>query len=363
MSENLTAELSLSSDGVEELSARTRANRQNALKSTGPRTPAGKNASRRNAIKHGLCSEVIVPEVVAEENEARVRLWTESIAPRNLLESDLVELAATTMTRVKLCWREETAARTRASKRAGMVWDRDRQAEVAALADKLSSQPERISFELSRTCQGLNWLLKTWKELQVRLDQPQGWTAPQVDRALDLLGVPEVFRDDLHPLAFKTLDSAAQTEARRRVVAEEVERLSTLAERFKEIDELERTDRADGLNTQTDPEVARLARYESALARRMTALLGLIRTTRKDDETKPTPQTREVAGPLVSPKIEEDYDDELSEDELDCEASDLAVVREGTSQTRRDPAQTNQPAFPKTRSRRGEFTRAGLLGL
>jgi hypothetical protein len=38
------------------------ANRRNALRSTGPRTPAGKQASRLNALRHGLrASEVIIP--------------------------------------------------------------------------------------------------------------------------------------------------------------------------------------------------------------------------------------------------------------------------------------------------------------
>ena len=44
------------------------ANRQNALKSTGPKTPDGKAAVRLNALRHGLLSqEILLP---GEDEEA-----------------------------------------------------------------------------------------------------------------------------------------------------------------------------------------------------------------------------------------------------------------------------------------------------
>ena len=36
------------------------ANRRNALRSTGPRTDAGKQVSRRNAVRHGLTAETVI---------------------------------------------------------------------------------------------------------------------------------------------------------------------------------------------------------------------------------------------------------------------------------------------------------------
>src|ERR687893_2062167 len=44
------------------------ANRQNALKSTGPKTPDGKAAVRLNALRHGLLSEEIL--LPGEDEEA-----------------------------------------------------------------------------------------------------------------------------------------------------------------------------------------------------------------------------------------------------------------------------------------------------
>jgi hypothetical protein len=47
------------------------ANRRNALKSTGPRTEAGKHASRCNAVHHGLTAETVINGLEdAEDYEA-----------------------------------------------------------------------------------------------------------------------------------------------------------------------------------------------------------------------------------------------------------------------------------------------------
>ena len=68
------------------------ANRRNALKSTGPRTPEGKDAVRRNALKHGLLSqEVLLPgedaDVLRELNEG----LKAELQPVGVLENRLVD--------------------------------------------------------------------------------------------------------------------------------------------------------------------------------------------------------------------------------------------------------------------------------
>ena len=54
-------------------SARVRANRANARKSTGPRSAAGKRRVARNARRHGLTVTVLADEVLAQEVEDLAR--------------------------------------------------------------------------------------------------------------------------------------------------------------------------------------------------------------------------------------------------------------------------------------------------
>lgn len=72
------------------------ANRNNALKSTGPKTPEGKAASKMNALKHGICSrEVLVHGVNITESRRELeslyeRFW-EDLNPVGPMEEVLVD--------------------------------------------------------------------------------------------------------------------------------------------------------------------------------------------------------------------------------------------------------------------------------
>jgi hypothetical protein len=68
-----------------------RANRRNALKSTGPKTPEGKATIRHNALRHGLLSrDILLPgEDEVALRELGERLW-EELQPVGAVESMLV---------------------------------------------------------------------------------------------------------------------------------------------------------------------------------------------------------------------------------------------------------------------------------
>ena len=69
-----------------------KANRRNALKSTGPKTPEGKAAVRHNATKHGLLSqEVILPGEDAAALEALGERLRAELRPVGELEGLLVD--------------------------------------------------------------------------------------------------------------------------------------------------------------------------------------------------------------------------------------------------------------------------------
>jgi hypothetical protein len=78
------------------------ANRANALKSTGPKTQAGKGRSRLNSRKHGLTAKSVVlwNEKQADFDELRDELVDE-YNPRSAMEHELVENLAALLWRLR----------------------------------------------------------------------------------------------------------------------------------------------------------------------------------------------------------------------------------------------------------------------
>jgi hypothetical protein len=89
------------------------ANQRNAQKSTGPKTAAGKQAVRLNALRHGLLAqENLVPDEKVEEFEAlQDAVWKE-LQPVGELENLLVERIISSTWRLRRLGRLEAALHT-----------------------------------------------------------------------------------------------------------------------------------------------------------------------------------------------------------------------------------------------------------
>ena len=80
----------------------TDANRENAQRSTGPRTAEGKRASCRNALRHGLCAKIVsLPESDQVEFKTVVETVEQELAPGGQFEALLVDEIATGLWRIR----------------------------------------------------------------------------------------------------------------------------------------------------------------------------------------------------------------------------------------------------------------------
>ena len=90
--------------------AQIKANRENAKKSTGPRTEEGKARVSLNALKHGLLArDAVLPEEDPAEFDRQFRDLEHDLRPENSLEFELVRQIADAQWRMRRLVRIETA--------------------------------------------------------------------------------------------------------------------------------------------------------------------------------------------------------------------------------------------------------------
>src|SRR5882724_1270737 len=185
--------------------ARLAANRRNAARSTGPKTEEGKQKSRANALKHGLCASVVVAED-AKLIQQRASAWFDALKPQCEFHSWLVDQVAILSIRIDRCERMERRARDVKAMRAELCWEDDRRLDAVKLGGMLPRRPGEVVEELRRTPQGCEWLMTRWAMLAHVADVRKEWTADQARMAFDLLGTPAEFREGVRPGASLDLE-------------------------------------------------------------------------------------------------------------------------------------------------------------
>ncbi len=170
--------------------ARIAANRANAQLSTGPRTEQGKAASRGNALKHGLTGAgVVVLDEDAGAIQDRFERLEAEMGPKTELARILVRRVALLSVRLERSAREEASRLNAAMRNAAVAFDYARQAEVERLADWIAASPATNARRLRQTPEGIDWMVRTWRELQEDLGNPHiPWSAEHNQRAENLTG-------------------------------------------------------------------------------------------------------------------------------------------------------------------------------
>ena len=98
------------------------ANRRNALKSTGPTTPEGKERSRCNAVRHGLTAETVIAALEdADDYQAFEAVVTADYDAESAVERELVLRLASVLWRLRRATGIETALFESATADAGTL--------------------------------------------------------------------------------------------------------------------------------------------------------------------------------------------------------------------------------------------------
>jgi hypothetical protein len=224
--------------------ARIDSNRNNALKSTGPRTQEGKDKSRLNALKHGLCAITVHVEGESTTllDERRVA-WGKELNPRSLeFDGYIVDTLARDSIKLDRCYYVRQATLAQLARDAVKAEDEEVRREAENLLVALCEfqdycevargrglgtdwvkqgkpiQPGHAVRRLKQTSIGCKYLLAEWDRLRPTLIDPANWDNTDQGRAINLMGYSTSARDEVaSPLVLPTRAITAHRDVVKRI--------------------------------------------------------------------------------------------------------------------------------------------------
>ena len=189
------------------------ANRQNAQKSTGPKTEEGKAQSRQNGMTHGLTTTAFVSNKYAAKFEERKAAWKPNFAPADQWQDFQLSQVVLCSIRLEQCQSADQKRRvelTKAATEPGSKWELARYLEVVRLSESLKRNPPRVALELWLTVYGRMWMLVQWQRLLLALPatatEESQWTEAETQETLDLMGVARKLRAGMASIFIKASD-------------------------------------------------------------------------------------------------------------------------------------------------------------
>ena len=180
--------------------ARAEISRRNGRKSHGPTSEGGKAISSRNALTHGLRSEVLaLPNEDGAALEALSDAWHDHYRAASPGETELVDRAVRAIVQRRRCDRALHATLSERVRTAETRWDADQEDRLDALVARLPADPAAALRDLCRFGLGCRWLIGRWEHALGRLDAAGHWTTEECDEVIRLLGrrpEPEFLKAD-----------------------------------------------------------------------------------------------------------------------------------------------------------------------
>jgi hypothetical protein len=174
--------------------ARILANRANAARSTGPKTPEGKEQSRRNGLKHGMTGQgIVITEVDEAEVERRDAALRAELAPKSVIGAILVGQMATLSIRMERGAKQEFATVASRVRNAADDFDEARLAKAGELLNAIGDDPRGNLRKLLKSPEGVDLMIEAWQDLRADLTrEPKPfWTASHLVQTANLLGLRE----------------------------------------------------------------------------------------------------------------------------------------------------------------------------
>jgi hypothetical protein len=300
-----------------------------SLSATGPRSAAGKEASCRNSMTHGLSgSGRVVPEGDSAEVERRASAYVRDLDVRTDLGRDLARQMAIMAVRMDRAADHESLAIAHNRRHAVDRHDDARQAEADRLFEALGEDPRAGLRQLRRMPEGVDRLIGAWEGLRAELTrkpQPR-WNVWHRERAENLTG----HRSDHHPYTEigdlseeiwgpargpleddDRAEEAARANGRARMIERIDAEIAALEAHLETLDHatLERDrQEAPGRAAFDDSKAACLARrYEAEASRRFFKLLAQLKQAEAEAAERPpaaaTPAPATTSAPYGSFRV------------------------------------------------------------
>lgn len=289
--------------------ARLIANRENAAKSTGPRTEAGKARSRQNATRHGLAAsaDIVGPLDDGDRVGVRAEALAEELGATGEAGWLLAQRAALLSVRMeRLAERDEEATQARMARAVA-----EAEAPRTRKLDRLIAELDQVGPErplallaLWNDPAGVDRLLAFAESLVMGLAQGGVPAAEARRRAWGWLD-PSADPSDLAPDLEAKDESSAEADLIERVAAEVARWEDRALELAPVAARIAREQRRMALDAAFDagPEAALARRYEAAAERGFYRALQAIRQLRRDaaathpEGTTPTPTPTPTVAP------------------------------------------------------------------